>query len=90
MKKFKNTESISINTTQKDGRVMNNKVMEVAQKVTYALSNNSGQGALDSAVSILITIVLGALLLSGLYLLFGNVILPLIQERIMDMFNFSG
>lgn len=44
----------------------------------------------DSAVKILISIVIGALLLAGLYALFGDVILPTLQERIEDMFNYSG
>jgi hypothetical protein len=42
------------------------------------------------AVKILISIVIGALLLAGLYALFGDVILPTLQERIEDMFNFAG
>ena len=42
------------------------------------------------AVKILISIVIGALLLAGLYALFGDVILPTLRQRIQDMFNFSG
>jgi hypothetical protein len=36
------------------------------------LADQSGQGALDQVVSILISIVLGALLLAGLYALFAD------------------
>lgn len=41
-------------------------------------------------VSILISIVLGALILAGLYALFGDIILPLIQERILEIFDYAG
>ena len=54
------------------------------------LGSNSGEGFVDSAVKILISVVIGALLLAGLYALFGDVILPTLKQRIQDMFNFSG
>jgi hypothetical protein len=54
------------------------------------LADQSGQGALDQVVSILISIVLGALLLAGLYALFADTLLPLIQERVMDIFDYAG
>lgn len=54
------------------------------------LADQSGQGALDQVVSILISIVLGALILAGLYALFGDIILPLIEERIMEIFDYAG
>lgn len=42
------------------------------------------------AVKILIAVVIGALLLGGLYTLFGDVILPTLTQRIKDMFDFAG
>ena len=44
-------------------------------KSKTVLGSNSGEGMVDSAVKILISIVIGALLLAGLYMLFGDVIL---------------
>ncbi|WP_430886534.1 DUF6133 family protein [Fusibacter sp. JL216-2] len=67
--------------------------MEMAKvmvKGRAILAGNSGEGMVDSAVKILISIVIGALLLAGLYALFGDVILPTLQERIEEMFNFAG
>ncbi|ODA43186.1 DUF6133 family protein [Desulfosporosinus sp. BG] len=55
-----------------------------------ALSNRSGQGALDTAVQVLISIVLGALILGGLYLILNATVLPTITDRIKDMFNYHG
>lgn len=60
----------------------------VAAKV--AVSNNRGEGYIDTAVKILIAVVLGALLLAGLYALFGEVVMPTLEERIKEMFNYAG
>ena len=35
-------------------------------------------------------ILLGALLLAGLYALFGDVVMPTLNQRIKDMFNYAG
>ena len=45
---------------------------------------------IDTAVKILIAVVLGALLLAGLYALFGDVVMPTLNQRIKDMFNYAG
>ena len=37
-----------------------------------------------------IAVVIGALLLGGLYALFGDTILPTLTEKVEDMFNFAG
>ncbi|MHB9020144.1 MAG: DUF6133 family protein, partial [Minisyncoccota bacterium] len=39
---------------------------------------------------ILIAVVIGALLLAGLYTLFGSTVLPTLTQRIKDMFNYAG
>ena len=51
---------------------------------------SSNQKKYRKAVKILISVVIGALLLGGLYALFGDVILPTLTQRINEMFNFSG
>lgn len=55
-----------------------------------ALAGNSGEGYIDTAVKILIAIVLGALLLAGLYALFGDVVMPTLEDRIRGMFDYAG
>lgn len=45
---------------------------------------------LRKAVKILIAVVLGALLLAGLYALFGEVVMPTLEERIKEMFNYAS
>ena len=59
-------------------------------KMKLAVSNNKGEGYIDTAVKILIAVVLGALLLAGLYALFGDVVMPTLNQRIKDMFNYAG
>ena len=54
------------------------------------LCNTRGEGYIDTAVKILIAVVLGALLLAGLYALFGDVVMPTLNQRIKDMFNYAG
>jgi hypothetical protein len=61
-----------------------------AVDVKNAASNNRGEGYIDTAVKILIAVVLGALLLAGLYALFGEVVMPTLEERIKEMFNYAG
>jgi len=50
-------------------------MVKVMVKGKVILAGNSGEGMVDSAVKILISIVIGALLLAGLYALFGDVLL---------------
>ncbi len=54
------------------------------------LSANAGEGYIDTAIKILIAVVLGALLLAGLYALFGETVLPTLTQRIKEMFNYAG
>ena len=61
-----------------------------AVAIKIAVNNNRGEGYIDTAVKILIAVVLGALLLAGLYLLFGDVVMPTSNERIREMFNYAG
>ncbi len=62
----------------------------VYTKTGRILSNKNGSGYIDQAVTILIAVVLGALLLAGLYALFGDVVLPRLEQEITRMFNYSG
>lgn len=45
---------------------------------------------LRKAVKILMAVVIGALLLAGLYALFGDTVLPTLKQRIQDMFDYAG
>ena len=71
-------------------RKVNELRLEKVTAIKTAVSNNRGEGYIDTAVKILIAVVLGALLLAGLYLLFGDVVMPTLNERIQEMFNYAG
>ena len=48
------------------------------------------EGYVDSGVKILIAVVIGALLLAGLYALFNGVIMPSTSNKVTELFNYSG
>lgn len=73
-------------TIEKTNAFITNKAIAIKA----AASNNRGEGYIDTAVKILISVVLGALLLAGLYLLFSDVVMPTLTERIKEMFNYAG
>lgn len=49
-----------------------------------------GESYVDTGVKILIAVVIGALLLAGLYTLFGDVVMPTLTRRITEIFNYAG
>lgn len=59
-------------------------------KTRCILSGNRGEGYIDTAIKILLAVVIGALLLAGLYVLFGETVLPTLTQRIKEMFNYGG
>lgn len=61
-----------------------------ANAIRLAATYRPGEGYIDTAVKILIAVVLGALLLAGLYALFGDVVMPTLNKRITEMFNYAG
>lgn len=67
-----------------------NFLVRQAVAVKIAINNNRGEGYIDTAVKILIAVVLGALLLAGLYALFGEVVMPTLTDKIKEMFNYAG
>lgn len=67
-----------------------NKANEIAMRAKSAVNNVKAEGYVDSGVKILIAVVIGALLLAGLYALFNNTIMPTVTQKIQQLFNYSG
>lgn len=65
-------------------------VKAVAVRAGMLMKDTKGENYVDTAVKILIAVVLAALLLAGLYALFGDVVMPTLTQRIQDMFNYAG
>ena len=51
------------------------KMLSLKERVRAKLTDNSGQGAVDTAIIVLLSVVLGALLLAGLYALMDDTVL---------------
>lgn len=66
------------------------KIALMASRIKTSLSNDKAEGFVDSGVKILIAVVIGALLLGGLYTLFGDTIMPTLTDKITDLFNYAG
>ena len=66
------------------------KFNSVAARTAVAVSNIKAEGYVDSGVKILIAVVIGALLLAGLYTLFNTTIMPTVTEKITNLFSYNG
>lgn len=66
------------------------KIREMIRKAKSVLESKVGEGYIDTAVKIIIGVVIGALILGGLYALFNNVVIPNLNAEITDMFNYAG
>lgn len=64
--------------------------IEKGLAVVEVFSQKSGEGFVDTALKILISVVVGALLLAGLYTLFKDTILPTLTQKITSLFNYQG
>ena len=67
-----------------------NKANEIAVRAKSAVNNVKAEGYVDSGVKILIAVVIGALLLAGLYALFNNTIMPTVTQKVQDLFNYHA
>lgn len=59
-------------------------------KVKTLMQSQCGENFVDTAIKILMAVVIGGLVLAGLYTLFGETVLPTLMERIQEMFNYAG
>jgi hypothetical protein len=66
------------------------KFNSMVARTVVAVSNIKAEGYVDSGVKILIAVVIGALLLAGLYALFSKTIMPTVTKKVTDLFNYKG
>ncbi len=69
---------------------MKRKLLEAYTDAKTLMLSGRGEGYVDTGVKILIAVVLGALLLAGLYALFNETILPTVEGRITDLFDYGA
>ena len=58
--------------------------------VNRLIHEEKAENFVDTAIKILMAVVIGALLLAGLYKLFADTVLPTLTQRVAEMFNYSG
>ena len=66
------------------------KANSLAVSAKTTLANAKAEGYIDTGVKIIIGVVVGAVILGGLYALFDGVILPTLETRIDGMFDYAG
>ena len=55
-----------------------------------ALTAKKGEGYVDTALKIIISVVIGGVILAGLYTLFNTIIMPTLATKISGMFSYAG
>ena len=66
------------------------KIRSAAVAVKAMAESKKAENYVDSGVKILIAVVIGALLLSLLYALFNNTIMPTVTTKITELFSYNG
>lgn len=54
------------------------------------LDGTRAESYVDTGVKILIAVVIGALLMAGLYALFNSTVMPKVTEKVNELFNYNG
>ena len=67
-----------------------NKANSAIISARTAIESTSGEGYIDTGVKIIIGVVIGGVILAGLYLLFNSTIIPTLTTKIGEMFNYAG
>ena len=66
------------------------KANSLAIRAKNTIENVKAEGYVDTGVKIIIAVVVGAVILGGLYALFNGVILPRLNTEIQEMINYAG
>ena len=80
----------AVNTLRKTAVAVLDKTNAAVVSIQCAIENPTAEGYVDSGVKILIAVVIGALLLAGLYALFNTTIMPTVTKKVTDLFSYKG
>ena len=67
-----------------------NKFNAAVVSAKTAIESTTGEGYIDTGVKIIIGVVIGGVVLAGLYALFNTTILPTLTTKITQMFSYAG
>ena len=87
---FNKIKSIATGVAKKVKGFVSAKETEMAAKAHAVLDGTVAEAYVDTGVKILIAVVIGALLLGGLYALFNTTIIHKVTTNIKGLFNYSG
>ena len=71
-------------------RNLKNKAENAVEVVKSTVVSKSAEGYVDTGVKIIIAVVIGGVILAGLYTLFNGTIIPTLSTKIGEMFSYSG
>lgn len=66
-----------------------NRFAKKSVAVKQTMTSTYGEGYIDTGVKIIIGVVVGAIILGGLYALFSGVVIPKLNSKIIDDFNYG-
>ena len=87
---FKKIKSFVKGVCSKAKSAYENTKAKIKAKVIKLLVGIRAEAYVDTGVKILIAVVVGALLLTLLYGLFNATIMPAVETRIGELFNYAG
>ena len=67
-----------------------NKFNSAVVSAKTAIESTAGEGYIDTGVKIIIGVVIGGVVLAGLYALFNTTIIPTLTNKITQMFSYAG
>ena len=67
-----------------------NKFNKAVISAKTTIESTAGEGYIDTGIKIIIGVVIGGVLLAGLYTLFNGTIIPTLTTKIGEMFNYAG
>ena len=67
-----------------------NKFNSAVVSAKTAIESTSGEGYIDTALKIIISVVIGGVILAALYTLFNSTVMPTLSEKISGFFNYTG
>ena len=67
-----------------------NKANSAIISANTAIESTAGEGYVDTGVKIIVGVVIGGVILAGLYTLFDGTVIPTLTTKIGNMFNYAG
>ncbi len=87
---FKKIKAMATGVANKVKGFVSAKETEITAKAHAVLDGTVAEAYVDTGVKVLIAVVLGALLLTLLYALFNDTIMPSVQTKVEELFNYGG